>query len=72
MPKPITVEDYKEVADDFFDKFNFGAERLPDGASAEDIIKIMQNLSGLVVKKRAESFKFQKRMIGFMKEECDA
>ena len=69
MPKPITVEDYKEVADDFFDKFNFVAERLPDGASAEDIIKIMQNLSGLVVKKRAES---KQGMIGFMKEECDA
>ena len=66
MAKPITVEDYKDVADDFFDKYNFVEERLPDGARAEDVMKIMQNLAGLVAKKRAES---KVGTIGFMKEE---
>ena len=69
MPKPITVEDYKEVSDEFFDKFNYVAERLPKGASAEDVIKIMQQLAGLVAKKRAEK---RTGTIGFMKEEDDA
>ena len=54
MAKSITVEDYAEVADDFFDKYSFVARRLPETARAEDIIKIMQNLAGLVTKKRAE------------------
>ena len=54
MAKPITVEDYALVADEFFDKYNFVAERLPKETRAEDVIKIMQNLAGLVAKKRAE------------------
>ena len=66
MAKPITVEDYKEVADDFFDKYNFVAERLPENTRAEDVIKIMQNLAGLVAKKRAES---KVGTIGFIKDE---
>lgn len=67
MPKEITVKDYELVADDFFDKFNFVAERLPDGTKAEDIIKIMQNLATLVIKKRQEN----KGLIGFVQECCD-
>jgi len=66
MPKAITVEDYKEVSKEFFDKYNFVAEQLPDGARAEDIIKIMQNLAGLVTKQRAES---RIAGIGFLKED---
>ena len=66
MPKPITVEDYKEVSDEFFAKYNFVAERLADGARAEDVIKIMQNLAGLVTKKRAEE---RTTGIGFLQED---
>ena len=28
MAKPITVEDYELVADDFFDKYNFVADHV--------------------------------------------
>ena len=66
MPKPITVEDYQEVSEEFFAKYNFVAERLADGARAEDVIKIMQNLAGLVTKKRAEE---RTTGIGFLKED---
>ena len=71
MPKPITVADYELVADDFFDKYNFVAERLPENTRAEDVIKIMQNLAGLVAKKRAEE---KTGTIGFVTntEEKDA
>ena len=69
MAKEITVEDYDLVAPDFFDKFNYVASRLPEGAKAEDIIKIMQQLGALVLKKRKEQ---KQTLIGFVKEDNDA
>lgn len=66
MPKPITVEDYKEVSEEFFAKYNYVVEHIADGARAEDVIKIMQNLAGLVTKKRAEE---RISGIGFLKED---
>ena len=55
MPKEIKVSDYDLVAPDFFDKYNYVAERLPEGTRAEDVIKIMQQLGALVLKRRAEN-----------------
>ena len=34
MSEPITVEDYKNVADEFFSKYNFVVERLGPGAES--------------------------------------
>ena len=62
--KPITVEDYKEVSDEFFDKYFFVSEQLGEGAKPEDVIKIMQNLAALVMKKREED---KKVTLGFNK-----
>ena len=69
MPKPITVKDYELVADDFFDKYNFVAARLPENTRAEDVIKIMGNLAGLVAKKRAEQ---KQSTIGFVTHSIEA
>ena len=55
MPKEIKVSDYDAVAPDFFDKYNYVAERLPEGTRAEDVIKIMSQLGALVLKRRAEN-----------------
>ena len=60
----ITVEDYEEVAPEFFDKYFYVAKQLGEGAKPEDIIKIMQNLAGLVMKKREED---KKVTLGFNK-----
>ena len=66
MPKEITVQDYDLVSSDFFDKYNYVAERLPEGTRAEDVIKIMQQLGALVLKRRAET---GKAPLGFFKPE---
>ena len=52
--KPITVDDYKEVGDEFWSKYDYVAQNVGEGAKPEDILKIMESLSGLVMKKRSE------------------
>ena len=37
--EPITVEDYKLVSDEFFQKYNYVADRLGPTKKAEDILK---------------------------------
>jgi hypothetical protein len=53
--KSVTVEDYKKYGDEFFDKYFYVAKQLGEGAKAEDILKIMESLAGVVMKKRMES-----------------
>tara|TARA_Y100000992_G_scaffold49211_1_gene28799 strand:+ start:17 stop:232 length:216 start_codon:yes stop_codon:yes gene_type:complete len=63
--KPITVEDYREHSKEFFDKYFYVAGELGEGAKAEDILKIMESLAGVVMKKRAET---KKVSLGFNKD----
>jgi hypothetical protein len=63
--KPITLEDYKEVSEEFFPKYHFVASELGEGCKTEDILKVMESLSGLVLKKRAEK---KKVSTGFNKQ----
>lgn len=53
--EPITVDDYKLVSDEFFQKYNFVRERMQLGAKAEDVLKVMEALSGAVMKDRAKN-----------------
>ena len=66
--KPITVEDYKEHAGEFFDKYFYVAKELGEGAKAEDILKIMESLAVVITKKRSEQ---KQTSIGFNKETED-
>jgi hypothetical protein len=52
MDKPITLEEYKEIAEEFFLKFHFVASELGEGCKTEDILKVMESLAGLVMKKK--------------------
>jgi len=52
--KPITVEDYEKHGKEFFDKYFYIAKELGEGAKAEDILKIMESLAMVVMKKRSE------------------
>ena len=63
--KPITVEEYKEVGEDFWPKFDYVAQNIGEGAKPEDILKVMESLAGLVMKKRAEN---KKVSLGFNKD----
>jgi len=54
--EPITVEDYKLVADEFFQKYNFVSERLgPVTPKAEDVLKVMEAMTGAVMKDRVKN-----------------
>ena len=52
--EPITVEDYEKYGSEFFEKYFYVAKELGEGAKAEDILKIMESLGALVIKKRYE------------------
>ena len=52
--QPITVEDYEKHGKEFFDKYFYVAKELGEGAKAEDILKIMESLAMVVMKKRSE------------------
>ena len=54
MTEPITVDDYKLVSDEFFQKYDFVKERLQLGAKAEDVLKVMEALSAQVIKDRVK------------------
>jgi|TARA_R100000027_G_scaffold5064_1_gene4154 hypothetical protein len=54
MTDPITVDDYKLVSDEFFQKYDFVKERLQLGAKAEDVLKVMEALSAQVIKDRVK------------------
>ena len=52
--EPITVEDYKLVSDEFFQKYDFVVERMRVTAKAEDVLKVMEALSSAVMKDRVK------------------
>ena len=52
--KPVTVEDYEKYSGEFFDKYFYVAKQLGEDAKAEDILKIMESLAMVVMKKRSE------------------
>ena len=54
MTDPITVDDYKLVSDEFFQKYDFVKERMQLGAKAEDVLKVMEALSAAVIKERVK------------------
>ena len=53
--EPITVEDYKLVSDEFFQKYDFVTERMRVTAKAEDVLKVMEALSSAVMKDRVKN-----------------
>ena len=54
MTEPITIEDYKLVSDEFFQKYNFVRESISPTAKAEDVLKVMEALTGAVLKERVK------------------
>ena len=52
--KPITLDEYKEAGEEFFPKYFYVAKELGEDAKAEEILKVMESLAGVVMKKRVE------------------
>ena len=53
--KPITLNEYIDAGEDFFPKYYYVAGELGEGAKAEDILKVMESLAGVAMKKRDEN-----------------
>ena len=53
--KLLTLDDYKKAGEEFWPKYWYVAKELGEGAKAEDILKIMESLAGVVMKKRSET-----------------
>jgi len=66
-PKPITIEEYKEVGPEFFEKFFYVKNQLPHGTEVEEVLTIMETLAGLVLIKREEEEEETDSKIGFLK-----
>ena len=60
---PLTSEEIIEAADIFFPLFNIVDERMPERASTEDTLKVMESVAKLAqkerVKKREEAAKLK-------------
>jgi hypothetical protein len=56
MNEPITIDDYKNVSEEFFGKYNYVVERMGSGPNkAEDVLKVMEALSAQVIKERLKN-----------------
>ena len=49
---PLTSEEFTEAADIFFPLFNIVDARMPDSASTEDTLKVMESVAKLAQKER--------------------
>lgn len=72
MPKkydPLTVEEVTEASDIFFPLFNIVNDRMPEGSTTEDTLKIMEAIAKLGHKNRADKAAKEKELkFGFNKE----
>tara|TARA_B100000035_G_scaffold292577_1_gene281323 strand:- start:816 stop:1085 length:270 start_codon:yes stop_codon:yes gene_type:complete len=66
--KPISLQEYIDAGEEFFPKYYYVAGELGEDAKAEDILKIMESLAGVAMKKRFETkvgpFGFNKQDAG--------
>jgi len=52
--KPITLEEYIEAGDEFMPKYRHVASLLPPETKPEQVLKVMESLAAVVMKKRVE------------------
>jgi hypothetical protein len=55
--QPLTLDEVRELSDEWFPLFNEVHGRLPDGASVEETLKVMEKISALAGAKIAEQEK---------------
>ena len=73
MPKPtdpLSKEEMEDAAEQFFLLFNVVHSRMPDSATVEDTLKVMENVAKLAHKKRADKKK-DTGPFGFNKDKED-
>lgn len=74
--RPLTLEELTEAGDIFFPRFNIISERMPQGSTIEDTLKVMEKVLKLGHYQRREKEKLRefgfgiKRAIGFFQPEA--
>jgi hypothetical protein len=66
--KPLTPEEVQVAAEQFFPLFEIVRNRMPESATIEDTLKVMETVCGLAHKLRAEEEKIK---FGFNKNEIN-
>ncbi len=57
--KPLTTEEVQVAAEQFFPLFEIVRNRMPESATTEDALKVMETVCGLAHKLRAEEEKIK-------------
>ena len=65
---PLTPEEVQKAAEQFFPLFDIVRSRMPDNATTEDTLKVMETVCGLAQKLRTEEEKIK---FGFNKNETN-
>lgn len=55
MKLTLTVEDYQKAGENYWPKYWYVAKELGEGASAEDIIKVMEALASVAMREKVEN-----------------
>ena len=66
--KLLTLEDYQKAGEHFWPKYWYVAKELGENAKTEDVLKVMESLAGLVMKKRVDE---KLAPFGFLKKTND-
>ena len=53
--KTLTLEDYQKAGEEFWPKYWYVAKELGEGARAEDILKVMENLASTAMREKVEN-----------------
>lgn len=53
--KSVTLEEYKEAGEEFFPKYFYVAKELGEGSKPEEVLKVMEALVGVAMKRRIET-----------------
>ena len=54
MKLKLTVEDYKKAGENYWPKYWYVAKELGEGATAEDILKVMESLANVAMREVVE------------------
>ena len=66
--KPITLDEYREAGEEFWPKYDYVVQNIGEGAKTEDILKVMETLAGIAMKKRVDD---KLAPFGFLKKDND-
>ena len=66
--KPLTVEEVKEAADQFFPLFEVVKQGMPEGSTTEDTLKVMESICTLAQKLRVQK-EIESTPFGFNKNQ---